>query len=88
MKQPKFLSAALAALLSVVVLGANAQQNIRPDQTAAGIFMIFDEESNLIKSGAIDEYKESYSTLQPGHYIVRYYNEEGFVCAEQIYKAF
>lgn len=61
---------------------------ILPDQPTVGAFMIFDEESHLIKSGAIDEYKESYSTLQPGHYIVRYYNEEGFVCAEQIYKAF
>lgn len=49
--------------------------------------MIFDEESNLIKSGSVDEYKESYSALQPGHYIVRYYNEVGFVCAKQIYKA-
>lgn len=61
---------------------------IRPDLPEECTFMIFDEESNLIKSGSINEYNDSYTSLKAGHYIVRYYNEDGFNYAEQIYKAF
>lgn len=51
-------------------------------------FMIFDQESNLIATGGVDEYSKIYSSLNAGYYFVRYYNEEGFSHTEQIYKPY